>query len=81
MLDCVEKQGEALCGNNIGYGSFEDSKEDCASRCYNTTGCMAWKFRISSNGCLIKTSAFCTRANEDFIWGSRDCEKYDPGRR
>ena len=77
MIGCIEKQGEYLCdGNDIGDYY---SKEDCALRCYNTTGCMAWTFRISNNHCYLTTSALCTRANENYIWGSRECEKHVPG--
>ena len=77
MIDCIEKQGEVLCGgNNIGDFSTEESKEDCARHCYNTTGCTAWNFRITDNFCDLKTSALCTAANEEWIWGSRACEKH-----
>ena len=46
VAGCAEHQGEALCGgSDASFSTKEATKEQCATRCYNSDTCVAWTFR------------------------------------
>ena len=72
--DCSTVNRTTICdGEDAVAGTYDVSRDECASLCWLTPTCVAWTFN-KGGACFAKKAGFgCFRTDEDWSWGTKKC--------